>query len=454
MSHASFVTNHQINAEYNARTGLNPLDLCARATLTPDTPEKPFTREDLSVWQLNALTKVYAYAQKNSRYYRKTLGSHCELPITSAHQFAKLPRTNQDALRGAPLDFLCTSQDDIARIVTLSTSGSTGNPKRLFFTQGELDDTVHFFHHGMRCIVSEGETVLALLPATKPDSVGNLLANGLNELGAIPILHETPDNVLKALELLCLHRPSCIIGTPAHVLALAKMWKKEKLPVQSVQSVLLCWDASSPAIRQQVSTIWDCHVHTHWGMTETGLGGAVSCKHGHGMHLRETDLYVEITDPDTGEILPDGERGEIVVTTLNRLGMPLIRYRTGDESYIIPETCECGSALRMLSPDIRRLTPPSGAPRWYNTITPAKLDEYLTAFPEIIAQQARYVAATNTLEITIDTCGNCSLSLPSIAAHLGAQIAHLQCAPNVSCLPGIKTGNISIGFAKRRIHFD
>lgn len=452
MSNTSPITKQPIHTENNTLSVINPLDLCTRAALTPETPSKPFTSADLTTWQLNALTRVCAYAQKNSRHYKEKFKPYCKLPITSAHHFAKLPRTSQNALRGAPLDFLCTSQDDIARIVTLSTSGSTGNPKRLFFTQDELDDTVSFFHHGMRCIISAGDTALALLPASKPDSVGNLLANGLNELGATSILHENPDDVRTALELLCLHHPNCIIGTPAHVLALAKLWKKEKPPVRSIQSVLLCWDASSPAIRQQISTILNCHVHTHWGMTETGLGGAVSCKHGQGMHLRETDLYVEITDPDTGELLPDGERGEIVVTTLSRQGMPLIRYQTGDESYIIPQSCKCGSALRMLSPDICRLTSPSDAPSWYNELTPATLDGYLAPFAEIIAQQARYVKATNTLEVTIDSCGNSSLS--SITAHLHSHISHLQCAPKISCLPGTTTGNISVGFAKRRIHID
>lgn len=454
MSTCSLTANNRADVPSHARSAVNPLDLHAQTRLTPETPASPFTREELHAWQRNALNHICAYAQKNSRYYKKTLQSCCNMPIASAQHFATLPRTSQEDLRNAPLDFLCTSQDDIARIVTLSTSGSTGKPKRLFFTQDELNDTVKFFHHGMRCIVATGETVLALLPAAKPDSVGNLLANGLKKLGAIPILHEEPDDIQKAFELLSLHRPSCIIGTPAHVLALAKMWEKENSSDHAVQSVLLCWDTSSPAIREHISTIWNCHVHTHWGMTETGLGGAVSCKQGHGMHLRETELYVEITDPDTGALVPDGERGEIVVTTLNRRGMPLIRYRTGDESYILPDTCGCCSSLRMLSPDICRLSSPSGTQDWFNEITPAKLDEYLLPYPEILAQQAQYVTTTDTLKITIDTNGSSPLLLSNVTAHLQSQLSRLKFAPNVSCLSGTTTANISVGFAKRRIHID
>ena len=84
----------------------------------------------------------------------------------------------------------------------------------------------------------------------------------------------------------------------------------------------------------------------HYGMTETGLGGAVSCSSHAGYHIREADLYFEIIDPETGQRQPDGKRGEIVFTTLNRRGMPLIRYRSGDISQILVQKCPCGSIIR------------------------------------------------------------------------------------------------------------
>ena len=106
---------------------------------------------------------------------------------------------------------------------------------------------------------------------------------------------------------------------------------------------------SPAAIVKGLQEIWDCAVYNHYGTTEMGLGGGVECAARRGYHLREADLYFEIIDPLTGGILEDERRyGEIVVTTLTRHGMPLIRYRTGDRSRFIPGNCLCGTLLNTL----------------------------------------------------------------------------------------------------------
>jgi phenylacetate-coenzyme A ligase PaaK-like adenylate-forming protein len=102
------------------------------------------------------------------------------------------------------------------------------------------------------------------------------------------------------------------------------------------------------AVVREVGRLWDCDVFEHYGMTEMGLGGGVDCAVHAGYHMREADLYFEIIDPITGGVLPEGEEGEVVVTTLTREGMPLIRYRTGDISCFIPGPCPCGTVLRRM----------------------------------------------------------------------------------------------------------
>ena len=99
----------------------------------------------------------------------------------------------------------------------------------------------------------------------------------------------------------------------------------------------------------QIEAAWGCKVFEHYGMTEMGLGGAVSCGFLEGCHIRESDLYLEIIDPKPGQVLPEGKEGEVVFTTLTRKGMPFIRYRTGDWSSFIPEPCQCGSILKRIS---------------------------------------------------------------------------------------------------------
>jgi phenylacetate-coenzyme A ligase PaaK-like adenylate-forming protein len=117
-------------------------------------------------------------------------------------------------------------------------------------------------------------------------------------------------------------------------------------------------------------------------MTEMGLGGGVECEARRGYHLREADLYFEIIDPATGRVLPDGEYGEVVFTTLTRRGMPLVRYRTGDVSRFIPGKCSCGTHLKTLERITHRL-----AGRVFigdRPLTMADLDEALFAIDGVL----------------------------------------------------------------------
>jgi hypothetical protein len=133
-------------------------------------------------------------------------------------------------------------------------------------------------------------------------------------------------------------------GTPKQVADLVTV----KPRPSSVKTVLLSADFVSDEVRTSIREAWGAEVFEHYGMTEMGLGCAVSCEYQNGYHVREADLYLEIIDPDTGKTVPDGDWGEIVFTSLTRVGMPFIRYRTGDISRWKTETCRCGSKLKLL----------------------------------------------------------------------------------------------------------
>jgi phenylacetate-coenzyme A ligase PaaK-like adenylate-forming protein len=146
--------------------------------------------------------------------------------------------------------------------------------------------------------------------------------------------------------------------------------------------VLLTTDHVPQAIKRVIEERFACQVYNHYGMTEMGLGGGVDCEARRGYHLREADLLFEIIDPKTGGVLPDGECGEVVFTTLTRRGMPLIRYRTGDVSRFIPGPCSCGTRLKTLEPVTQRWSGrlPIG-PRY---LTMADLDEALFAIDGVL----------------------------------------------------------------------
>jgi phenylacetate-CoA ligase len=239
-------------------------------------------------------------------------------------------------------------QDDVAKIVTLRTSGSTGAAKRLFFTEEDLELTIDFFHHGMSTLVRPGQRVAVLLPGEKPDSVGDLLVRGLRRLGAHALIYGPVMDPARTARAVAAYGAHCLVGIPTQVLAVARTRAGDSIGKGSIESILLSTDYVPQAIAEAIEEVWGCRVFSHYGMTEMGLGGGVECEALDGYHLREGDLYFEVVDHETGEACPDGATGEVVFTTLTRRGMPFIRYKTGDIARMIPEPCPCGSHLRRM----------------------------------------------------------------------------------------------------------
>ena len=301
----------------------------------------PFTRAALEAYQLEALNETLAHARQNSRFYRDRLPQG-GLPALSA--LSALPLTEPAALYEDPYAFLCVSPRAVERIVSTETSGSGGKKKRVFFTAEDLELCVDFFDHGMRLMVDEGDRVGILFPAAAPASVGDQLAKGLTRLGAAPLpLFDLVGDLPRLAETIRREGVRFLAGFPTLLAALA-----EAAPDLPIRGVLLSADYVSPACRELLRARWGAELFEHYGMTEMGLGGAVSCEAHRGCHIREADLLFEIVDPVTGAPLPPGERGEIVFTTLTRRATPLIRYRTGDFSRFLPGPCPCGTALLTL----------------------------------------------------------------------------------------------------------
>jgi hypothetical protein len=193
---------------------------------------------------------------------------------------------------------------------------------------------------------------LALLPFAQPDSTGDLLVRALSG-GGVHCAGLWPPPAVRELAALIVEQGyTCLVGLPQHLLALSG-----ELPLGRVRTVLLCSDYAPPALRRRIEEACGCATFLHYGTTETGLGGGVECSAHDGCHLRESDLLVEIVDPHTGEPLPEGETGEVVVTTLGRQAMPLLRYRTGDAARLSTEPCACGGVTARLCDIGGRRTP-------------------------------------------------------------------------------------------------
>ncbi|NTW28186.1 MAG: phenylacetate--CoA ligase family protein [Coriobacteriia bacterium] len=327
---------------------LTPLEpwIAAKIGLPPTTPLATALLHD---YQLSRLQATIDYVCDRSPFYRQHLAGVRGSDLHTLDDIAMLPFTTPEDILEDDLRFLCVSQGEIERIVTLRTSGTTNAAKRLHFTAQDLQLTVDFFRHGMSPLVNPHERVLILMPGDAPGSVGDLLAQGLARMGAEGIVHGIVQDEQAAISEIVSRRIDCLVGLPVQVLGLARHAAAASVPAGRIKSVLLSADYVPAAIVREIERTWNVPVFNHYGMTEMGLGGAVDCSQRCGCHLREADLYVEIVDPGTSRPVPDGEPGEVVFTTLTRTGMPLVRYRTGDLSRFIPEPCPCGTVLRRLA---------------------------------------------------------------------------------------------------------
>ena len=297
----------------------------------------------LYLYQLEKFRETLAYAKTSSRFYSKHLSDIEPDSISGLQDISHIPFTTPEMLIESPVDFVCVPPSEISRIVTLRTSGTAGPSKRVFFTQDDQELTLDFFHHGMTTLANESDKVMIFLPGKSEGSVGKLLCLALERFGCEGIVHGQIDDYEAARHALVSSGCTCAVGLPAQLLALSSLCPEIRL-----KSVLLCSDYISKAVTSALEETWDCEVFGHYGMTETGLGGGVECSGHAGYHLREADLLFEVVDPSSGAPIPEGERGELVFTTLTRRGMPLIRYMTGDLSSIISGRCPCGSALRRI----------------------------------------------------------------------------------------------------------
>ncbi|HNT77835.1 MAG TPA: hypothetical protein PKH77_22710 [Anaerolineae bacterium] len=188
-------------------------------------------REALDAYQLARLQETLTYARERSRFYREHLAD-APARLESLAELAALPFTTTADIQEDALRFVCVSQGEIARVVTLDTSGTTGAPKRLYFTAADQELTVDFFQVGMSTFTAPGDRVAILLPCARPGSVGDLLAQALAQMGAEGLRYGPVMDVAATLDVLARERVTGLVGTPTQVLALARFPEQKPLAVR------------------------------------------------------------------------------------------------------------------------------------------------------------------------------------------------------------------------------
>lgn len=327
--------------------------------------------EAMARWRLVKLAETLKWAVENSPHYRQSIApeSLCNILADLAagragQALEALPFTFSAQVAADSLSFLAVPQDEVEGIVSVPTSGTSGQAKRIFSSAADLEETVAFFEYGMRFLVGPskpgqakgGDRVALAMSPARPGNVGDLLGRGLARWNIPYLAHGfVPQNVTdekRWLAELADWRPTCLVGVPPQMLAISRHRLAGRL--SHLKTMLLSGDvAEDRLVRELEKNLPGCRVFRHYGLTECGLGGAVECRQRAWPHLRD-DLWVEIIDEE-GRSLPPGQTGEITVTTLSRRAMPFLRYRTGDEGLLLAAPCPCG-ALRPRIKTLGRLS--------------------------------------------------------------------------------------------------
>lgn len=339
-------------------------------------------RETIEAIQLKKLNRLLAREKERGGFYR-------DLPerLFSLTDLPSLPFTTDEQLAANAPGLLLRSQSEISRVLSDATSGTTGAAKRVFYTEGDCERTVELFMAGLGELIFPGSVTMILFPFTGPFGLGELIAEAVSRLGARPLKLGASGSYAEWSEVLEKERPDSFVGMPVQLLRLLRVCGRG-----SLRRALVSGDLCPAAVIEGCESILGSRLFPHYGSREMALGGAITCPAHAGMHLRENHVIAEIVDEE-GKVLPAGEYGELVITTIGMEAMPLIRYRTGDYTRILPGKCPCGSEALRLDTVERR----DGGEEM------AALDETMFRLPFVADYRAE--KRNGRLHLEILTCG-------------------------------------------------
>lgn len=293
--------------------------------------------------QFQLIKKQLKILTSKECFYQKKLEGIDIDSIQSQEDFEKLPFTWKGDLREAyPLGLQAVPDEEVIRIH--SSSGTTGTPVIIPYTQQDVDDWAVMFK---RCYEMAGVTNtdrIQITPGYGLWTAGIGFQNGAEKLGAM-VIPMGPGNTDKQLRMMMDMKSTVLCATSSYALLLAEEIAKRDIADKiHLNRCVIGSERWGEKMRKRIAAELGVKLFDIYGLTEVyGPGIGISCEHECGMHIWDDYIYLEIVNPKTGEPVPDGEIGEIVITTLRKQGAPLIRYRTHDLSRIIPGDCPCGS---------------------------------------------------------------------------------------------------------------
>ncbi len=361
----------------------------------------------------------------SNNFYGQKLRKEGISNVSSPEEFEALPFSEKADLREAyPLGLMAVPEEEVVRIH--SSSGTTGVPVIIPYTAKDVDDWATMF---ARCYETAGitkEDRIQITPGYGLWTAGIGFQAGAEKLGAMAI-PMGPGNTPKQIQFMQDMKSTVLCSTSSYALLLAEEIEKQGLAGSlHLKKGVIGSERWGEKMRQRIRETLGIELYDIYGLTEIyGPGIGINCKYETGMHYWDDFIYIEIIDPVTLKPLPDGEQGEIVITTLVKEGAPLIRYRTHDISRIIPGECPCGSKYPRLDTIMGR-TDDMMKIKGVN-VFPAQIEEVLRTYPELSSEyqiRISHLDGKDTMRIYVETTGDVDFQDLSkrIAEHVKSKI--------------------------------
>ncbi|OED30546.1 phenylacetate--CoA ligase family protein [Methanosphaera sp. WGK6] len=313
-----------------------------------DEPIECMSLDDMKELQLKRLQEVVTTAFNKVPYYHKRYTEEEVYPedIETLEDIEKLPFTTKTDLRASyPFGLFAVPQKEIVEIHT--SSGTTGKPTVSGYTKEDLDTWSEVIARGLTMMGVGEDDIIQNTHGYGLFTGGFGVHYGGQKVGATVVPIST-GQTLRQIELLKDFKTSVLIFTPSYGLHIAEELESMGIKPEDLNLNVIGFGSESwtDEMRQQIEEKFKTPAYNIYGLTEVmGPGVAMECSEQDGLHLYEDHFYPEIIDPNTMKQLPEGNEGELVLTTLTRVGMPLIRFRTRDITDIHHEKCGCGRTL-------------------------------------------------------------------------------------------------------------
>ena len=349
--------------------------------------EETLSREEMDSLQLSRLQETVERVYEKVPYYRAKMDEKGVKPqdIQTLADLAKLPFTTKQDMRDTyPFGLFAVPQEDLVRIH--ASSGTTGKPTVVGYTQGDLETWTDCVSR-IACMGGASRKDIAQICFGYGMFTGALgLHYGLEKIGAT-IVPSSTGNSEKQLMYMQDFKTSLLVATPSYALRLAEVAREVGIdPIHDlhIKTALVGSELLTDAMREEMHLAWgrEVNITSNYGMSELmGPGVSGECLEHCGMHINEDYFIPEIIDSETGEVLPAGSKGELVITCIKKEGLPLIRYRTKDVTRLYYEPCACGrTTVRMenlsgRSDDMLKI-------RGVN-VFPGQIEEVVLSVPEL-----------------------------------------------------------------------